>query len=97
MNKKRLNWVFFFYVVCLLSVMTGCKDSRQKSVLELAAETEENYGLNEEQQILVRNGNDFSIKFFKRIAEEEGEKNIFVSTIGMLYALNIINNGNNKK
>ena len=92
-NKKRLNWVIFFYVVCLLSVMTGCKDSRQKSVLELAAETEENYGLNKEQQILVRNGNDFSIKFFKRIAEEEGEKNVFVSTIGMLYSLNIINNG----
>lgn len=92
MNKKILNWVIF-YTVCLLSVLTGCKDSRQKSVLELAAETEENYGLNEEQQILVRNGNDFSIKFFKRIAEEEGEKNVFVSTIGMFYSLNIINNG----
>ena len=35
----------------------------------------------------------FSIKFFKRIAEEEGEKNVFVSTIGMFYSLNIINNG----
>ena len=93
MNKKRLNWVIFFYAVCLLSVLTGCIDSRQKSVLELAAETEENYGLNEEQQTLVRNGNDFSIKFFKRIAEEEGEKNVFVSTIGMFYSLNIINNG----
>ena len=92
MNKKILNWVIF-YTVCLLSVLTGCKDSRQKSVLELAAETEENYELNEEQQILVRNGNDFSIKFFKRIAEEEGEKNVFVSTIGMFYSLNIINNG----
>jgi len=56
-------------------------------------ETEENYELNEEQQILVRNGNDFSIKFFKRIAEEEGEKNVFVSTIGIFYSLNIINNG----
>ena len=92
MNKKRLNWVIF-YTVCLLSVLTGCKVSQQKSVLELAAETEENYELNEEQQILVRNGNDFSIKFFKRIAEEEGEKNVFVSTIGMFYSLNIINNG----
>ena len=92
MNKKRLNWVIF-YTVCLLSVLTGCIDSRQKSVLELAAETEENYELNEEQQILVRNGNDFSIKFFKRIAEEEGEKNVFVSTIGIFYSLNIINNG----
>ena len=85
--------VIFFYTACLLSILTGCKDSRQKSVLELAAETEENYRLNEEQQILVRNGNDFSLKFFKRIAEMEGEKNIFVSTIGMFYSLNIINNG----
>ena len=93
MNKNRLNLVIFFYTACLLSILTGCKDSRQKSVLELAAETEENYGLNEEQQILVRNGNDFSLKFFKRIAEMEGEKNIFVSTIGMFYSLNIINNG----
>ena len=92
MNKKILNWIIF-YTVCLLSVLTGCKVSQQKSVLELAAETEENYGLNEEQQILVRNGNDFSIKFFKRIAEEEGEKNVFVSTIGIFYSLNIINNG----
>ena len=41
MNKKRLYLVIFFYTVCLLSVMTGCKDSRQKSVLELAAETKE--------------------------------------------------------
>ena len=93
MKKNSLNLVLFFYTVCLLSVLTGCKDSRQKSVLELAAETEENYELNEEQQILVRNGNDFSIKFFKRIAEEEGEKNVFVSTIGIFYSLNIINNG----
>lgn len=93
MKNNSLNLVLFLYTVCLLSVLTGCKDSRQKSVLELAAETEENYELNEEQQILVRNGNDFSIKFFKRIAEEEGEKNVFVSTIGIFYSLNIINNG----
>ena len=93
MKNNSLNLVLFFYTVCLLSVLTGCKVSRQKSVLELAAETEENYELNEEQQILVRNGNDFSIKFFKRIAEEEGEKNVFVSTIGIFYSLNIINNG----
>ena len=93
MNKNRLNLVIFLYTVCLLSVLTGCKDSRQKSVLELAAETHESYSLIEKERNLVRNGNDFSIKFFKRIAEEEGEKNIFVSTIGMFYSLNIINNG----
>ncbi len=94
MNKKScLNLAFFFFTFCLLSVLAGCKDSRQKSVLELAAETPVYYNLAEEEQTIARNGNDFSIKFFKKIAEEEGEKNVFVSTIGMFYSLNIINNG----
>lgn len=94
MNRNScINKVVVFFTFCLLSMLTGCKDSPQKSVLELAAETHETYGLMEEEQDLVRNGNDFSIQFFKKIAEEEGEKNIFVSTIGMFYSLNIINNG----
>ena len=94
MNRNcSLNMVVFFFASCLLSTLTGCKKSHQKSVLELAAETHESYGLIEEEQTLVRNGNDFSIQFFKKIAENEGEKNIFVSTIGMFYSLNIINNG----
>ena len=80
--------------ILLLALTCSCKESRQKSVLlELAAKTHENYKLTEEEQALVHNGNDFSIKFFKKIAEEEGKKNIFVSTIGMFYSLNIINNG----
>ena len=94
MNRNCcLNMVVSFLASCLLSTLTNCKDSQQKSVLELAAETHESYRLIEEEQILVRNGNDFSIQFFKKIAEDEGEKNIFVSTIGMFYSLNIINNG----
>ena len=94
MNRNScLNMIVFFFASCLLSTLTGCKESNQKSVLELAAETHESYGLTEEEQILVRNGNDFSIQFFKKIAEDVGEKNIFVSTIGMFYSLNIINNG----
>ena len=72
MNKDSFYIVLIFFTCCLLSVLIGCKDTLQKSVLELAAET---------------------VKVFKVIAEEEGEKNIFVSTIGMLYSLNIINNG----
>ena len=80
--------------ILLLALTCSCKESRQKSVLlELAAKTHENYKLTEEEQALVHNCNDFSIKFFKKIAEEEGKKNIFVSTIGMFYSLNIINNG----
>lgn len=95
MNKNScLNLVFFIFTFCQLSVLTGCKESQQRSVLlELAAETHENYNLAEEEQTLARNGNDFSIKFFKKIVEEEGEKNVFVSTIGMFYSLSIINNG----
>ena len=94
MNRNnRLNMVVFSFAFCLLSILTGCKDSQQKSLLEIAAETNEFYGLIEEEQKLVNNGNDFSIKFFKKIAEEEGMKNVFVSTIGMFYSLNIINNG----
>lgn len=89
----KKNMAFFFYSFYLLSVLTGCKVSLQKSVSELAAETQESYGLTEDERIFVSNGNDFSIKFFKKIAEDEGEKNIFVSTIGMFYSLNIINNG----
>jgi serpin B len=88
----KKNIVFFFYPFYLLSVLTGCKESPQQSVSELAAETQVSYGLTEDEQILVRNGNDFSIKLLKKIAEEEGQKNIFVSTIGLFYSLNIINN-----
>ena len=86
MNKDSFYIVLIFYTCCLLSVLTGCKDTLQKSVLELAAETSEDYKLTREEKNLVHNGNDFSVKVFKVIAEEEGEKNIFVSTIGMLYS-----------
>ena len=93
MNKDSFYIVLIFFTCCLLSVLIGCKDTLQKSVLELAAETSEDYKLTREEKNLVHNGNDFSVKVFKVIAEEEEEKNIFVSTIGMLYSLNIINNG----
>ena len=82
--------------LCLLTMLTGCKGTPQKTVSEDVAEEEEvqtTFWLNEEQQNIVRNGNDFSIKLFRKIAEEEGKKNVFVSTIGMYYSLNIINNG----
>ena len=84
-------------------MLTGCKgtsqkslhetDAQQKSLSEIAAETVETYALTEEEQKIVHNGNDFSIKLFKKIAEEKKKRNVFVSTIGLLYSLNIVNNG----
>ena len=84
--------------LCLLTMLTGCKGAVQKvkAVVEAVTEKEEDqttFWLNEEQENIVRNGNDFSIKLFRKIADEEGGKNVFVSTIGLFYSLNIINNG----
>lgn len=106
MNNRNLLGMFIVRgVFCLLTLLTGCKATQQKSLseiaseteekslLEIAVETEENYYLNEEQLKIVRNGNDFSFELFKKMAENERETNVFVSTIGLFYSLNIINNG----
>ena len=94
MNRSNLTRLFIgSCALCLLALVTGCKSTQQKSLLEIAAETEENYYLNEEQLKIVDNGNDFSFELFKKIAENERETNVFVSTIGLFYSLNIINNG----
>ena len=99
--KNTLSLLSF--VMCLLIILTGCigasqkslseTDAQEKSLLEIAAETVETYALTEKEQTIVRNGNDISIKLFKKIAESEKDNNVFVSTIGMFYSLNIINNG----
>ena len=46
----------------------------------------------QERDTIISKGNDFSFKLFKKIAASEKNKNVFISTIGMLYSLNIINN-----
>ena len=97
-NKTLLrNSYCMIEVLLVLSIttfmLTRCKGSSPKSLSVIAAETEENYKLNDEQKAIVRNGNEFSFKFFKKIAEDEKNTNVFVSTIGMFYSLNIINNG----
>lgn len=74
-------------------VFAGCKGSSQKNLLKIAAMTEEDYRLSDEQRIAVRNSNEFAVNLFKKIADERENSNIFVSTMGMLYSLNIINNG----
>ena len=93
MNNMNLLRMFIVGgVFCLISSVIGC-NSQNKSLKAIAAETEEDYQLSDEQRMIVHNGNDFSLKLFKKIAENEKNKNVFVSTIGMYYALNIINNG----
>ena len=84
--------IFVLYAFCLLFLFTGCKGTRQKPLMQIAAETEEDYKLNIEQKIIVNKGNDFSVELFKKIAETEKDTNVFISTIGMFYSLNIINN-----
>ena len=96
--NSHLKITVILGALCLLTMLTGCKGTPQKvkNVVEDAIGIEEDqttFWLNEEQENIVRKGNEFSIKLFRKIAEEEGKKNVFVSTIGMYYSLNIINNG----
>ena len=76
--------IVLLLLIAIISVC--CKGNHLKSSLVDAEVSRE------EQDMIISKGNDFSIKLFKAIAEEEKNKNIFISTIGMLYSLNIINN-----
>ena len=87
------NTLSLSIAICLLVLLTSCKGFQKKSLTQIAAEAEEDYQLDGKQRIMVRNGNNFSFEFFKKIAESEKDCNVFVSTIGMFYSLNIINNG----
>ena len=96
--NSHLKITVILGALCLLTMLTGCKGTQQKvkDVVEDAIGIEEDqttFWLNEEQENIVRKGNEFSIKLFRKIADDEGKKNVFVSTIGMYYSLNIINNG----
>jgi len=90
-SYRVIEVLFILYISAC--VFAGCKGSSKKNLLKIAAMTEEDYRLSDEQKIMVRNSNEFAVNLFKKIADEREESNIFVSTIGMLYSLNIINNG----
>ncbi len=83
MKKSMIN---FSLAICMIILPMGCKGGLQESVSD---ETDMSY---QEEKTLIRKGNDFSLKLFQEIAENEQEKNVFISTIGMFYSLNIINN-----
>ena len=83
MKKSMIN---FSLAICMIILPMGCKGGLQESASD---ETDMSY---QEEKTLIRKGNDFSLKLFQEIAENEQEKNVFISTIGMFYSLNIINN-----
>ena len=79
MNRKY--FLFFSFALSILSILIGCKGSHKDVDVS-----------SQEQEMIINKGNDFSIKLFKEIAAKETDNNVFISTIGMLYSLNIINN-----
>ena len=83
MKKSMIN---FSLAICIIILPMGCKGGLQESASD---ETDMSY---QEEKTLICKGNDFSLKLFQEIAENEQEKNVFISTIGMFYSLNIINN-----
>lgn len=87
------NTLSLSFAICLLVLLTSCNGFQKKSLTQIAAETEEDYQLDGKQRIMVRNSDNFSFEFLKKIAESEKDCNVFVSTIGLFYSLNIINNG----
>ena len=82
----KKSMISFSLAICMVVLSMGCKGGQQESASD---ETDMSY---QEEKTLIRKGNDFSLKLFQEIAENEQEKNVFISTIGMFYSLNIISN-----
>ena len=82
--KKRM--ISFSLAICMVVLSMGCKGGQQESA------SDETDMTSQEEKTLIRKGNDFSLKLFQEIAENEQDKNVFISTIGMFYSMNIINN-----
>ncbi len=82
--KNRM--IIFFLAICMVILPMGCKSTLQESA------SDETDMSRQEEKRLIRKGNDFSLKLFQEIAENEQDNNVFISTIGMFYSLNIINN-----
>ena len=85
-TKRRGITCPIVLVLLLVIFSVCCKGNHPKSSLVDAEVSRE------EQDMIISKGNDFSLKLFKDIAANEKDKNIFISTIGMLYSLNIIHN-----
>ena len=84
-----------------MGLLTGCVQPKPQRVNAedqteikdpLTAENNENYQLEEEDRALIQKENAFSLKLFQKVAAGE-KKSTFVSTIGILYSLNVLNMG----
>ena len=96
--KRFLYKVFF---ILLTGVFAGCTQAKTKivhaeerieTVDSLINEDDENYQLEEEDRNLIQNSNAFSLKLFQKVAASK-KKSTFISSIGILYSLNILNMG----
>ena len=94
---------FFFcdlVLMLLMGVFAGCKQAPPKRVNaehietkdSMIVENEENFQLKEEYRTLIQKGNTFSLQQFQKVAAGE-KKSTFISTIGILYSLNVLNMG----
>ena len=97
--------VYKWAVLLLMGLLTGCVQPKPQRVNaeddckeikdSLKAENDENYKyykLEEEDRVLIQKGNAFSLQLFQKVASET-KKSTFISTIGILYSLNVLNLG----
>lgn len=94
--------VYKWAVLLLMGLLTGCVQPKPQRVNaeddckeikdSLKAENDENYKLEEEDRTLIQKGNAFSLQLFQKVASET-KKSTFISTIGILYSLNVLNLG----
>ena len=93
--------VYKLAVLLLMGLLTGCVQPKPQRINaenhteikdSLTAENNENYQLEEEDCALIQKGNAFSLQLFQKVAAE-AKKSTFISTIGILYSLNVLNLG----
>ena len=92
--------VYKLAVLLLMGLFTGCVQPKPQRVNaedhteikdSLTAESNEDYQF-EEDRVLIQKGNAFSLHLFQKVATET-KKSTFISTIGILYSLNVLNLG----
>ena len=97
---KRIS-VYKWAVLLLIGLLIGCVQRKPQRVNAedqteikdpLTAENNENYQLDEEDRALIQKENAFSLQLFQKVAAE-AKKSTFISTIGILYSLNVLNLG----
>ena len=97
---KRIS-VYKWAVLLLTGLLIGCTQPKPQRVNAedqteikdpLTAENNENYQFEAEDRALIQKGNAFSLHLFQKVAAET-KKSTVISTIGILYSLNVLNLG----